>query len=361
MRIMFCLGSLGIGGAERVITNLANTFIKDNDVSIVVSTPKEKIYTLDKKIRFEVIDLLDENIKLKKIINRVIKTKRLIKEIKPDIIVVFLPEPSIRIAMLRKVTKVPIIISVRDDPEVDYKKLKMRIPMKMFFKNADAFVFQTEKQRSYFSKEIQKRSTLIFNPINSKFICESFNGKRKNVIVSAGRLEEQKNQRLLIDAFAIVNKKYPEYELHIYGEGKLRDDLQKQINSLKLEKKVFLDGLTDNMKDVLYSARMFVLSSNHEGLPNALLEAMAIGTPCISTRFSGGGAETIIDNKENGLLVASNADDLSSAIIYYIENEERSIEFAKNAARKMSKYTQEEITNEWYNYINKIIKNCKKN
>ena len=68
MKVMFCLGSLGIGGAERVITNLANTIIKENDVSIVVSTPKENVYKLDQKIRFEVIDSLNEKNKFKKII-----------------------------------------------------------------------------------------------------------------------------------------------------------------------------------------------------------------------------------------------------------------------------------------------------
>ena len=361
MNVMFCLGSLGIGGAERVITNLANTFVKEknNKVSIVVSTPKEKIYQLDKKIRFEVIDSLDEKNKIKKIIKRIIKTKKIIKDINPDIIVAFLPEPSIRVAMLKKQLKIPTIISVRDDPKVDYKKMKMKLPMKLFFKNADGFVFQTEEQKRYFSKSIQDKSTIIFNPINSKFICDPYIGKRNNKIVSAGRLLPQKNQKLLIDAFAIVNKKYPEYELHIYGEGDLRKELQQQITDLELDSKAFLEGLTDNMKNKLYKARMFVLSSCHEGLPNALLESMALGTPCITTKFSGGGAETIIKNKENGLLVENNSKELSDAMIYYIENEDKACLFGKRASQEMKKYTQEEITKQWYDFIIKTIENSK--
>lgn len=362
MNIMFCLGSLGIGGAERVITNLANTFIKDknNKVSIIVSTHKTNVYQLDKKIRFEVIDSLEEKNKIKKIIKRIIKTKKIIKDINPDIIIAFLPEPSIRISMLKKQLNVPVIISVRDDPKVDYKKFKMRLPMKLFFNVADAFVFQTEEQRSYFSKSIQSKSTIIFNPINNKFICESYEGKRNNKIVSAGRLLPQKNQKLLIDSFSIVNKKYPEYELHIYGEGALREELQQQINDLGLNNKVFLDGLTDNLKDKIYKARMFVLSSVHEGLPNALLESMALGTPCITTKFSGGGAEAIIKNKKNGLLVKNNSKDLSDAIIYYIENEEQAALFGKCASEEMKKYTQEEITKQWYSFIIETIKKSKK-
>ena len=356
MKVMFCLGSLGIGGAERVITNLANTFINENEVSIVVSTPKENIYKLDKRIRFEVIDSLKEKNKIKKIICRVLKTKKLIKEINPDIIIVFLPEPSIRISMLKKQTKVPVIISVRDDPKVDYKKIKMRLPMKLFFNNADAFVFQTQEQREYFCKKIQEKSTIIFNPINSKFICKPFKGKRNNKIISAGRLMPQKNQKLLIDAFSVVNKKYPNYELHIYGEGELRNELQTQIDNLGLSHKVFLDGLTDNMKDKIYDARMFVLSSNHEGLPNALLEAMAVGTPCISTRFSGGGAEAIINNNSNGLLVNNTIEELSQAIIFYIENEAKANEFGRKASEEMKNYTQEAITKKWLDYIEETIK-----
>lgn len=361
MNIMFCLGSLGIGGAERVITNLANTFIKDkkNKVSIVVSTPKEKVYQLNSRIRYEVIDSLDEKNKIRKIIKRVKKTKELIKNIDPDIIVVFLPEPSIRISMLKKQLKIPTIISVRDDPKVDYKKLKMYLPMKLFFNNADAFVFQTVEQKEFFSKSIQNKSTIIFNPINDKFICCPYEGKRNKKIISAGRLLPQKNQKLLIDAFSIVNKKYPEYELHIFGEGDLREELQQQIDDLNLSNKVFLDGLTDNIKDELYEARMFVLSSRHEGLPNALLEAMAIGTPCITTRFSGGGAEAIVKNGENGLLVGNNITELSDAILYYIENEDESIKLGKNASNEMKKYTQDEITKQWFNYISETLKNRK--
>ena len=197
MNVMFCLGSLGIGGAERVISNLADTFVKENNnkVSIVVSTPKEKIYQLDKKIRFEVIDSLDEKNKIKKIVKRIIKTKKIIKDINPDIIVAFLPEPSIRIAMLRKQLKIPTIISVRDDPKVDYKKMKMKLPLKLFFKNVDGFVFQTEEQKRYFSKSIQDKSTIIFNPINSKFICDPYIGKRNNpsmVKLVAQRVSEVK-------------------------------------------------------------------------------------------------------------------------------------------------------------------------
>ena len=355
MRIMFCLGSLGIGGAERVITNLANTFVKNNEVAIVVSTPKDKIYELDKKIRYEVIDSLTEKNKIKKIYNRVKNTERIIKEFKPNIIIAFLPEPSIRISMLRKKIDIPVIVSVRDDPKIDYKKMRLYIPMKLYFKNADAFVFQTEEQRSYFSKRIQDNSTIIFNPINSNFICKPFLGERKKKIISAGRLMPQKNQKLLIDAFSIVHKKHPDYELHIYGEGDLRNELQEQINELNLEKNVFLDGLTSNMKEKLYDSSMFVLSSRHEGLPNALLEAMALGTPCITTRFSGGGAEAIIKNNVNGLLVENDSNELSKAINYYIENKEIAKEHGINASEEMKQYTQEAITKKWYEYICSVV------
>ncbi len=357
MRVLFCINSLGIGGAERVISNLANKMCKENEVYVMVSKDKDEKYSLDKKVNYVVLDNYYIQNKIKRYCLRLKRTKSELKKINPDVIISFLPEPCIRMAVFKYTTNSKLILAIRDDPKVDYKKLLYRISMKLFFNRADAFVFQTNEQKNYFNKKIQDKGIIIFNPINEKFIREPYNKKRNNIIINSGRLSKQKNQKLLIDAFKIVNDKYPELKLYIFGkDDNKKEELLAQIKKLNLDNKVFLKGVSNNMEDEIYEARMFVLSSLHEGLPNALLEAMASGVPCISVKFSGGGAEEVIKNNVNGLLTESNVNSLAAAMIYYIENYDISIKFGKNAAEAMKNYTTENVINLWYDYINKIRK-----
>src|SRR5690606_37218842 len=136
-----------------------------------------------------------------------------------------------------------------------------------------------------------------------------------------GRLHEQKNQQLLVNAFAKISNEYPDYKLEIFGEGELRDLLEEQISKLNLEGKVILRGTTNTLFDEIIDASLFVLSSDFEGMPNALMEAMSLGLPCISTDCKPGGAKELIENKVNGLLSNRLSEkNLYECIKYMLEN-----------------------------------------
>lgn len=284
MRILFTTGCMNKGGAERVVANLANAFAKDNDVSIVITINDAPKYDLNKKI---ILASLDEGIVghnlIKKNIKRIKNLKRFIRNFKPDIIVSFLPEPSYRVLFLSMFNKIPVIVSVRNDPKIEYKSFKSRLIMKLLYPLAKGFVFQTKEAQEYFSSKIQSKSIVIPNPVDKRFLEKNCEGQRSNTIVTVGRLEEQKNHELLINAFSKITNEIPEYKLIIYGEGSLRERLEQQIKNLKLEEKVLLPGVEKNIEEKIYNARLFVLSSNYEGMPNALMEAMALGIPSIST------------------------------------------------------------------------------
>ena len=112
----------------------------------------------------------------------------------------------------------------------------------------------------------------------------------------------KKNQKILIEAFSKIEGAYPEYELIIYGEGSLRETLEKQVRDLGIEQKVKLPGNDANVLEKIRDAGIFVLSSNYEGMPNALIEAMALGIPSISTDCPCGGPKTLVQPYINGLL-----------------------------------------------------------
>ena len=223
MKILFCLGSLNRGGAERVVSNLANYFIKYNEVSIVITSPDVPQYELDKNIIVYHLDKKREsNNIIYKNLKRIYKLNKIVRKDKPDIIISFLPEPSYRVLLLKKIRKIPVIVSVRNDPNVEYNSKINNLVMKILYPLADGFVFQTEDAKNYFNKKIQSKSVIIPNPIKETFIQQDiYTGEKDKIIVNIGRLEKQKNQELLIEAFNDVKDEFLDYNLYIYGEGTL--------------------------------------------------------------------------------------------------------------------------------------------
>lgn len=360
MKILFCLGSLQKGGAERVVANLSNYLLKENNVSIVTTVNKSVEYILNENIKIYTLD--DKNIiknKLIRNIKRRNKLKMIVNQIKPDIIISFLPEPTFRVMSLK--IDIPRIISERNDPNTEYKSFIYHLLMKHFYKRADGFVFQTRQAMEYFDENIIEKSTIIANPINEKFINKKNVADKEEIIITTGRLTEQKNQKLLINAFSKITNKYPSYRLEIYGEGELRGELEKQINDLNLSEKVFLLGKVDDIEEKLERAKIFVLTSDYEGMPNALMEAMALKLAVISTNCPCGGPETLIDNGKNGILIPTgNEEDLVTALEKLLGDSKYAIELGNEAGKIIEKVNPQKIYNEWEEYINKVLRERKK-
>ncbi len=357
MKIMFCLGSMTKGGAERVIANLSNELIKKHEIAIVVTPPDKPMYELNKKIDFCTLDKFNEKNGsfLNRNFRRIRRLRRIIKNKQPDIIVSLLPEPTYRLMIAKSFLKIKTIISVRNDPNREYNNFFKKLLVRLLYSKADGFVFQTSDAKQWFSKKIQKKSVIIPNPLNSDFISKPYTGKRDNTIVTVGRLTEQKNHKLLVDAFSEVYKKHKEYTLKIYGDGVLRDDLKKQISSLYLNDHILLMGESNNIKDEIYKAGMFVLSSDFEGMPNALMEAMALGLPCISTNCPIGGPKELITNNNNGLLVDVNdKKQLIEAMNYIIENPDDAKIMGIMANKICKKLNPNIIIDTWEEYIIKV-------
>lgn len=358
MKILFCLGSMTKGGAERVVANLSNWLIKKHNVAIVVTPPDKSLYELDSDISFMTLDYVNDkkdNIIFRNI-KRIKRLNKYIKDFDPDIILSFLPEPSYRVLFLKPIDKKKIIVSVRNDPKIEYKSLFNKMIMKILYSRADGFVFQTEEAREYFSKKIQERSIVIPNPINPDFICKPFNGIRDKSIVTVGRLEKQKNHKLLIDSFYLIKDEFKNYKLLIYGTGSLEKELKEYVEYLKLNKLVVFKGQINNVKDEIYKSGLFVLSSDYEGMPNALMEAMAMGIPCISTDCPCGGASFLINDGENGFLVpVGDKEQLAEKMKEILLDTKLSKKFSTNSS-KISKIVDPKVINDkWFDYINEVL------
>jgi len=370
MRIFICEGNFSAGGAERVVCNLANYLVETNDVMVVSLTRTDMAYEMKKDVKWGYVDKKIYNSsapffikvfnKLTKNIRRLLMLNKMIKDYSPDLVLSFLPEPSILTLLLKKVRKIPTIISVRNDPKIEYASKIYYYMMRLTYPKADGIVFQTEEAKSYFNDIVNCSTTIIPNPINSEFDVEPFKGKRKKTIVSVGRLSEQKNHHVLIEAFSKITNDFPDYKLVIYGEGELRENLENQIKKLGLEKRVELPGVKKNIKQEIYDASLFVLSSLYEGMPNALMEAMALGLPVISTDCPCGGPNFLIKNDENGILVKVNdVFELESAMRKVLSNPEKAISMGENANQINKTLSPDVINKRWHDYIKKIYDEMK--
>ena len=155
--------------------------------------------------------------------------------------------------------------------------------MRRAFSRADTVIFQSETVNAMFPVRIRKKGVVLPNPVEVP--CLAAGGSKR--IVTLGRLNPQKNHKLLIRAFALFSTGHPSHTLHIYGRGDLLPELRDLVKELSLEDRVFLEGYRDDIHEAVKDAEQFVLSSDYEGMPNALLEAMMMGLPCVTTAFHG--------------------------------------------------------------------------
>lgn len=359
MKILFYINVLSGGGAERVIANLSNQFANDNTEVVLVTTysTNNEYYVNDKVIRINLESSPStENNRIKKNISRITRLRKVIKEQKPDVVISFMEEPNFRNLIATIGLPVKRIVSVRNDPTKEYAgKLGDLIAFHLMPK-ADGCVFQTLDACEYFPVKLQKKSKIICNAVKEDF----YSTERKIVdgkIINVGRLSSQKNQRILIEAFSRISNKYLNATLDIYGDGALKEELNKQINDYRLSERVKLKGNSSNISQPLSQADIFVLSSDFEGMPNALMEAMAVGIPCISTDCPCGGPKMLFDGEKNGILIpVGDVDKLSDALDLLLSNKDKKLSLASNAKIRANSFKPDEIYSEWKSYVKEVIK-----
>ena len=360
MKVVCYINKLGGGGAERVMSVLANGLYRSgHDITLVTDYSVSDTYPLDPSIQHIVLDGAftgaTKKGRIQRTVRRIFQLRRICRNLQADIVISFMRDSNFRAILATLFLSTKSLISVRVDPKIGYKKCSTAILARSLYPLADGCVFQTPDAQAWFPEPIQRKSRIILNPVSDSFYSTCGEPLREKRVVSCGRLEHQKRFDLLINAFARVCDDFPEFTLEIYGTGKLEETLQAQINSIHRQERIKLMGRCSDVPNTIRDASLFVLSSDFEGLPNALMEAMALGLPVISTDCGGGGARALIENEVDGLIIpCDNAEALSEAIYSSLKDIDSAIMRGNRARQKALNYAASHVVAQWEQYIKEL-------
>lgn len=363
-KIAFLINSFGKGGAERVAIKLAEHFGRqDNEILLVTSRvlPEEYEITFPTKRR-----LLEEEIaaapfgRIGKIPARIRGLQRIWQEEQPDIIIAFIGKMNLYAMLSAGRMGIPVILSVRSDPAREYPSGFQKRLAERLFRKAAGVIFQTEDAMASFSPLVQAHAAVLPNALDESFVQKRYEGEREDEIVMVGRLDANKNHQLLLRAFARLHAEYPAMKIKIYGGGLPDSDTKPMLEALAreldIQEKVFLMGRQSHIREKIERARIFVLASDYEGMPNALLEAMATGLAVISTDCPCGGPRTVIRDGQNGLLIpVGDEKALERAMRRILDDPALEEALGREAAKLAEMWSPESVCRQWQEQIESMV------
>ena len=353
--VAFYIGSLTKGGAERVFVNLADYFSKQGyRVTMVTQYQKEEEYELPPCVDRVISDLTpdEEGGRIANFINRYRKLRRIFAQIQPDVVLSTIGKNNFMAIAANLGLTTRVVVSVVAEPTLEYPGKVMTILAKTLFYLADGIVMQTSDAGMFFQKSLRKKCVILKNSMNPAFVRPRFEGKRQQDIVAVGRMDENKNHKMVIEAFARIAGHYPDSRLIFYGKGELMEDLKKQAEATGYGDRILFPGAVTDVADRIEKAYAFVLSSYTEGMPNTLIEAMSLGLPCISTDCPCGGPRDLICDGENGYLIpVGDVQALADRLSTLLASPEKADSMGQKAAKLQESYRPDRVNAEWEAYL----------
>lgn len=305
-KVCIAIHGLAHAGAERVAASWASYLARHGHiVSVIVYGQDEERYDLDSGVKIcPIADTREAYFQLSKA-QQLLRIRSIVRREKPHILISFLPKMQINMMLATFGMGIKRIETVRNNPWVDKDVEGKRFLWDLCFRRSDQIIVQTQEQAAYFPGKLQKKCVVISNPISRDFAetQKRYGEGRVRRFVAVARLNPQKNYPMMIRAFAQAARENPGCTLDIYGGGspESQQKLQDLIRQLGMEEKICLRGWRKDISEVLTSCDAFLMSSDYEGMPNALAEAMAAGLVCLSTDCRTG-PKDMIDSGKNGFL-----------------------------------------------------------
>lgn len=354
--ILLFISALRRGGAERVMVNLAG-YLKEQGMRVTVVTQYrcENEYELPEGIPRILSEITEEEKagnRLSDLLARYRKLRGIWKEQRPDVILSFIGKNNIMAVWASLFTKIPVVVSVRGEPDSEYPSRAMRLLSRTLFALSAGVILQTRGAMEFFPGYIRKKAVILKNPLNPAFVRPRYEGERDGRILSVGRVDKNKNHEMILRAFAGIAEEFPGASLVVYGEGACRRGLQELGEKLGLAGRVSFPGAVSDVPERIYQGSIFVLSSGHEGMPNALIEAMCLGIPCISTDCPCGGPGELIRDGVNGFLIpVGDGKALEDRLRRLLSDPKLAEDMGRRASQLLEEYRPETVNAQWLSYL----------
>ncbi len=358
MRLTLVISTLGCGGAERVISIMANYWAqRGEEVTLLTfDRGRQLFYPLHAAIQHRALGLVAESnhilVGFVRNLYRMIVLRRGIRDFEPSVVISFMEKNNILTLLATRGLGIPVIISERTDPSAYDIGQIWNMLRRLTYRFADALVCQSPATLARVSLMVGINGVVIPNPVvltdpTSKRDASLVREKRKHIIVAMGRLVEEKGFDLLLSAFGRISQDHPDWSVTIMGEGPMRKELENQAKCLGLKDRVNFAGQTADPFPVLRQADLFVLSSRFEGFPNALCEAMACGLAVVSFDCCSGPREIIRDGVDGVLVPAGDVNALAATLDRLMRDSAERERLATCAPNVLERFGVDRIMGMW--------------
>lgn len=356
--IYFLTNNMTAGGAERMMSNIVNHLSSEEpssfEIGLITTASTEDFYSISSKVKRKSLDSKTQELpsifKYFRFLLRLWNLRSIIKAESPKVMISFLENVNVLNVLACLGTSTKSVVCMRNDPRKSNIGIVLSLMRKALYPFANQLIVQTQSVKDWVKEQNLNSNTLIipnFVNIPEHEWANSFHGDRSFRFLAVGRLVYQKGFDLLIGSASLLKKKGLSFTLDIYGQGPLKEDLESKIKKEGLADIIKLKGLTANLEEELLSCDAFVLSSRYEGFPNVLLEAMALGVPCVAFDCKSGPREIISDDTFGILVEDGNVEKLAEGMESLVNNPELRCIVGKSGRESMSRFEKSAIIGKW--------------
>lgn len=348
------VSSLDPGGAERVVATLATAWARrGRSVTLLTFDDGRRppFYALDPVVRHRPLALAGVSHgwaeRVTANLGRIRALRRAIRASRPDAVLGFTDSTNVLVLCAAGRTRWPVIVSEHTDPERHHLPRVWKLLRRLTYRWAAAIVTPNEETRDLFPPALRARTRVIPNPVPRPASPRPPRAGEARLVVSIGRLAEEKGHDRLIEAFARVAGPRPTWRLVIAGEGPLRAGLEALRDRLGLSERVELPGLVTDVGELLARADLYVLASRREVFPMALCEAMASGVPPVAVAYRPGVREIVRDGVDGVVVPEGDVGALAAAMARLMDDDGARAALAARAVEVVERYGVERVLGLW--------------